>query len=213
MYSGEPTRKRRKILLRLQLSSLATISFLIIAGIVSCYIWGVMKGRQGNKSIVAVEKNPLSLPVNERGETVLAPEDLEFARVLRGKLPVKEEKPLKEVDQPVTPQPEENKPAPVATNQDMTQTGETSAAQDAREEMFDYVFQVGAFKDEKSADTLRQELEGRGVRTTLEKSGKVMLVLARARGTSQREKEIHDIAESLKLGKPLLRSRKPVKVQ
>ena len=33
--------------------------------------------------------------------------------------------------------------------------------------MYDYVFQVGAFKDADSVDSLRQRLEGRGLRTRM----------------------------------------------
>lgn len=43
--------------------------------------------------------------------------------------------------------------------------------------MFDYVFQVAVFKDEDSVDSLRQRLEGRGLRTRMQRDGKLFLVL------------------------------------
>ncbi|MDE5878955.1 MAG: SPOR domain-containing protein, partial [Desulfovibrio sp.] len=39
--------------------------------------------------------------------------------------------------------------------------------------MQDYVFQVGAFRDEDSVDSLRQRLEGRGLRTRMQREGKL----------------------------------------
>ena len=75
--------------------------------------------------------------------------------------------------------------------------------------MFDYVFQVGAFKDEESADSLRQRLEGRGLRTRMQRDGKLFLVLVLLRGDASRAAEVPRITEELRLGQPILRSRKP----
>ena len=59
-------------------------------------------------------------------------------------------------------------------------------------------------------DDLRQRLEGRGLRTRMERSGKLYLVLVLLRGTDERAVEIPRIMEELRLGTPMLRSRKPV---
>lgn len=77
--------------------------------------------------------------------------------------------------------------------------------------MFDYVFQVGAFKDEESVDGLRQRLEGRGLRTRLQRSGKLLVILVLLRGNEGRAAEVVHACESLNLGKPILRSKTPVK--
>ena len=77
--------------------------------------------------------------------------------------------------------------------------------------MFDYVFQVGAFKDEESVDSLRQRLEGRGLRTRLQRSGKLLVILVLLRGNEARAAEVTHACESLNLGKPILRSKTPVK--
>lgn len=77
--------------------------------------------------------------------------------------------------------------------------------------MFDYVFQVGAFKDEESVDSLRQRLEGRGLRTRLQRSGKLLVILVLLRGNEGRAAEVVHACESLNLGKPILRSKTPVK--
>ena len=74
--------------------------------------------------------------------------------------------------------------------------------------MYDYVFQVGAFKDADSVDSLRQRLEGRGLRTRMERSGKLYVVLVMLRGTEARAAEVQHTTESMGLGKPIQRSRK-----
>ena len=76
--------------------------------------------------------------------------------------------------------------------------------------MQDYVFQMGAFRDEDSVDGLRQRLEGRGLRTRMQREGKLYVVLVLLRGDTARAEEVTRIAEELRLGKPLLKSRKPV---
>ena len=78
------------------------------------------------------------------------------------------------------------------------------------EPQFDYVFQVAAFKDKDDADKLRARLESNNLRTNIEKSGKVLLVLVNYRGQADKVNEIKDILNSLKLGNPILISKKPV---
>ncbi|MEG6503127.1 SPOR domain-containing protein, partial [Desulfovibrio sp. 1214_IL3152] len=75
---------------------------------------------------------------------------------------------------------------------------------------FDYVFQVGAFKDEESVDSLRQRLEGRGLRTRMQRSGKLLVVFVMLRGNDARAEEVVHACESLSLGKPILRSKTAV---
>lgn len=75
--------------------------------------------------------------------------------------------------------------------------------------MFDYVFQVAAFKDEDSVDSLRQRLEGRGLRTRMQRDGKLFLVLVLLRGDAVRAAEVPQIMQELHLGQPIVRSRKP----
>lgn len=77
--------------------------------------------------------------------------------------------------------------------------------------MHDYVFQVGAFRDEESVDNLRQRLEGRGLRTRMQREGRLYVVLVLLRGDAARAEEVMRIAEELRLGAPMVRSRKPVR--
>lgn len=75
--------------------------------------------------------------------------------------------------------------------------------------MSDYVFQVAALRDEKSADVLRQKLEGLALRTRLERSGRLFLVLVLLRGNEERVAELKASLKALRLGEPVLRARTP----
>ena len=89
------------------------------------------------------------------------------------------------------------------------------AALSAPSGRFDFVYQAAVFREAGQADRLRERLEGEGVRTTLEtsptKDGKSLYkVLAARRGTEEDAKQLLSILEGLRLGPPLLRSKKPV---
>ncbi len=156
----------------------------------------------------------------EPRQKVLAAEELRFARVLRNDAATGDA-PLKPFP-PVTPAPVK----PVTVPQANGAAGGQGAAQGhppapasaqpagivkpQPSGMSDYVFQVGAFKDADSVDSLRQRLEGRGMRTKMERSGKLYVVLVLLRGDEARAAEVVHSAESMGLGKPIQRSRKPV---
>lgn len=80
----------------------------------------------------------------------------------------------------------------------------------AQEQLYDYVFQVAAFKGEDDADRLRKRLEGRGLRTRLQKSGKVQLVMVNLRGTELDAANLREELKRMKLGAPIQASKKAV---
>lgn len=162
--------------------------------------------------------------VPERG--ILAPEDLRFARALRNEEGAPETPPAAQRAAPsgtgpqtpsarlpgqVTPAAQAAAPGtvppapPALSGAGMTPEAAPAAA------MHDYVFQVGAFRDEESVDNLRQRLEGRGLRTRMQREGKLYVVLVLLRGDAARAGEVVRIAEELRLGAPMVRSRKPVR--
>ena len=171
----------------------------------------------------------------QEGPGILAPEELRFARALRNEDGAPEPPALQRpAPAPVAPAPQ----APVAVPQipgqipvqvpgqpgQMPQPLPGAPAQLAGAPqvvapaqavaqpgpMQDYVFQMGAFRDEDSVDSLRQRLEGRGLRTRMQREGKLYVVLVLLRGDAARAEEVTRIAEELRLGKPILKSRKPV---
>ena len=182
---------------------------------------------------------PESSDAGREAEGILSAEELRFSRVLRAAPGESVELASPPLPPAVPPQPAPAQPAPgspqtaavppqPAPAQPAPGSPQTAAVPPmppgmqaavpegrtapppAPATMHDYVFQVGAFRDEASVDDLRQRLEGRGLRTRMERSGKLYLVLVLLRGTDERAAEIPRIMEELRLGKPLLRSRKPV---
>lgn len=209
--------------------------FLFLAALCLAYIGGVMTGRHsGTARDHAPAPNPAptqaSAPENP-DQRILAPEDLGFARALRNlpSLPRNSQTPTP-APQPDAPQrtntadtaadqnPEGTQaaasatPNSVASEKPVTDGQIQPAARPLPNEgvLSDYVFQVGAFRDEKSVDALRQRLEGRGLRTRMLREGKFYLVQVLLRGNEERAAEVTAIVEELRLGKPILRSRKPV---
>ncbi|MCL2123080.1 MAG: SPOR domain-containing protein, partial [Desulfovibrionaceae bacterium] len=80
--------------------------------------------------------------------------------------------------------------------------------------LFDFTYQVATFRDAEQADKLRERLEGEGVRTALERSlakdGKSWYkVLAVRRGTEEDNQQLLALLDQMRLGQPLLRSKKP----
>ena len=168
------------------------------------------------------------------GPGILAPEELRFARALRNEDGAPEPPPLQRpAAAPVVPSPQAPVTAPQVPGQNPVQPGlpgqmgqplpgapaqaaaapQVVAPVQAMAQpgpMQDYVFQMGAFRDEDSVDSLRQRLEGRGLRTRMQREGKLFVVLVLLRGAAVRAEEVTRIAEELRLGKPLLKSRKPV---
>ena len=162
----------------------------------------------------------------EPRQKVLTAEELRFSRVLRndvatGDAPLKPMAPMTPVQtRPVNPVQVGGAPgAQGAATGSATGSAQGTQAGGAQPDgiakaqpsgMYDYVFQVGAFKDADSVDSLRQRLEGRGMRTKMERSGKLYLVLVLLRGDDSRAAEVQHATESMGLGKPIQRSRKAV---
>ncbi|MBD5607928.1 MAG: hypothetical protein HDQ93_03655 [Desulfovibrio sp.] len=220
--SGQEGRKRW--LTSVSLSSLITLCFLAIVAMAMAYIGGVMSGRHlGGESRLparsALEKVEPPSEESAKINEIIAAEDLEFARVLRGEPARKPEKaPKSEIEPAPKPGKEsgaEEAPGKVddaGANGAETKPAEAAESPVEKKEprvMRDYVFQAGAFRDETSADNLRQKLEGYGLRTRLEKKNKFYIVLIMSRGDEERVREILDIARKLKLGEPILRSSEP----
>ncbi len=107
----------------------------------------------------------------------------------------------------------EGAPAPQAQGQRATTPAAQPKAQQKTpqaEALFDFAYQVAAFKDKADADKLRARLEGKGLRTRQQKSGKVLLVLVNLRGTELDAANLSEELQRMKLGKPILASKKAV---
>ena len=76
--------------------------------------------------------------------------------------------------------------------------------------LYDFVFQVAAFRNVDDADRLRQRLEGQGLRTRGQKSGKLTLVMVHMRGTDLDVANLKEELQRMRLGSPLQKSKKRV---
>lgn len=76
--------------------------------------------------------------------------------------------------------------------------------------LFDWLFQAAAFKDKADAEKLRARLEGRGLRSRQQKSGKVLLVMVSLRGTELDAANLREELRRMQLGAPVLAAKKPV---
>lgn len=229
--AGGPSPKRST---PLRFSSLLAACFLVLAAVALAYVAGVMSGRayatrqsaaasESAASAAAGDSQDRDAPVavenSEKAPQILAPEELRFARALRGRAgDAVAREPAAPLDggagqataakpafQPAIP-PSVVQPAVPAAGAagEMPQPQAPNPAA-----MFDYVFQVAAFKDEDSVDALRQRLEGRGFRTRMQRDGKLYLVFVLLRGDAARAAEVPQIMREMHLGEPMVRSRKP----
>lgn len=205
---------------RIRIQTLAAASFLALAAIGISYLAGVMSGRQSfSAQISAPAPGPAQKAAPGTGklgdgaekaeEPILEAKDLKFAKALRNE----ENSPLARLKA----QPEKSAPPQAAEPQPAKEEApprpslKESLAAEKSGATEDYLFQVGAFKDEKAVDALRERLEGHGLRTLMQREGKLYLVCVRLRGTSERAAELAGLFVELGLGEPLLRSRSAVK--
>lgn len=211
----------RKIFSGLSSTSVLTIIFLMIATMTGAYIWGVITGRQSETPIAEKAQPPQEANLEEaRSGKILQAHELEFTQALRDearktKRDLQPESPpvqAAEVDKAspgnVEATPEQTVPA--ASEAPQANPGPQADSEADENAIYDYVFQVAALREAGAADNLRQTLEGEGLRTRLEQSGKLYIVLVLMRGAPTRVSELGDLALKLRLGNPMLRNKKPV---
>lgn len=211
----------RKINLSVNFTSLLTFFFLLIAAMTAAYIWGVMAGRkQELPAISSSSVEPGEKEIQQEPTAILKAHELEFTQILKGESPRIKENVSKEAAEKIQkPVPQGTSEASAAIRDTSTppvsppasETAEESESEGPENKNHDYIFQVAALKDEDSMDKLRQALEGKGFRTRMEHTGKIYMVMVHIRGDNSRVEELNRIAAELRLGPPLLRSKKPVK--
>lgn len=149
--------------------------------------------------------------------SILKPQELAFSRFLRAAPgeKVSEPKPL-EIFKPIM-LPSTNStrrvdvPVPMAPGMSpATAGGGPPEKPEQAADLYDFVFQVAAFRSAEDAEETRIQLEAEGFRSRLEHNGRLYLVLLLSRGPLSRIAEIHDVTQRLHLGMPIERSRKAV---
>jgi len=217
--------KKRAYTLNLTFSTLLTAVIVALIGVSWVFMLGVMVGRGYNPDTKVREftervlRGKQTPPVQEPPQAILRPEELQFGAALRDK-PLHNGTAAAGTPAAQTTARQANSPAATGA------VGNTATAQavqpptqlvprGAQPTRFDFIYQVATFRDTEQADKLRERLEGEGVRTTLErtptKDGKNLYkVLAVRRGTEEDNKQLLALLDRLRLGLPLLRSKKPL---
>lgn len=107
------------------------------------------------------------------------------------------------------PRRQETAPRQAARPVRQAQPDKNSQARNAGSQYY-FTYQVAAFRSAKDADSLKSRLNKAGIRSTTQKSGKVTLVTCSIRGRDGDALAFRQKISSLKLGQPLLISKKPV---
>lgn len=219
-----PGAKSRKVFISFSFTSMLTLVFLLVAAMTAAYIWGVMTGREqaaassrvqiarAEGAIAQPERSAQAAetPASAGPDGILQAHELEFTNILRGHAPRPAPLPAPETEKLATEKLEVEKPAQEKPVAEAAPAPPEAGATENPGAIWDYVYQVAALKDERAVDALRQKLEGRGLRTRMERSGKVYTVMVLMRGDDSRVAELDQIVQSLRLGAPLLRGKKPV---
>lgn len=114
----------------------------------------------------------------------------------------------KKQDETVPPRPEQTRPVAQQAVKPNVQPKPRAAAQ--KQGQFLYTFQLAAIREQGEAQKLQKALQAKSVRSSLRKSGKVYLVLTELRGGQAEVDQLISKLKTLKLGKPLQISRKPL---
>ncbi len=202
--------------------STATTFFVVLLGCVCmAFVMGVIVGRGDNPEahlpqIAALmpaddNKTPATPKDNtDSGSTskVMPAEELDYSSILKNRAevePLAEEKNADVVSSAIT----ELKQV-VNKQEDVKTAVEEVEKPVAVANIFDFIFQVATFKEDASVDRLREQLEGKGLRTKMEKAGKFYRVLVLMRGTEEQAQTLQELMVEMKLGKPLQRGKKAI---
>jgi len=217
---------KRAYTLNLTFPALLTTAIVGVIAVCWVFMLGVMVGRGYNPDAKLNElservlRNRQTPVVQEPPQAILRPEELNFGAALRDR-PIRNS--ATDAEMPVAEMPVSQENSTVADgvtgNAPAVHTPPPAppASQDVLPTRFDFIYQAAAFRDAGQADRLRERLEGEGVRTVLETSpgrdGRNWYkVLAVRRGTEEDSKQLVAVLESLRLGQPMVRSKKPVPV-
>ncbi len=218
-----PKPAKKAFTVNIGFSTVLTTCIVLACCILVAFVMGVMVGRGDN---IEQEMAPLadflpndSLNAREQaayaGSTaansgVIYPEDLRYAVSLKARPDATLPASIPEqtaAPQPATPVPPPAIPAPETPTPAVV---EAELPASPAPTIFDFIFQVATFKDEAPVDRLRATLEGKSLRTRMEKKGKLYMVMVQMRGTVEQAAALRQMMIDMKLGPPLQRSKKAV---
>lgn len=91
------------------------------------------------------------------------------------------------------------------------ETKKSDAKQSPPKEIYNYTFQIAALRSQQEAETLKKKLGSLGLKSSIKKSGKVYLEMVQIRGGDNEISAMRKKLQTLKLGPPLLLSKKPLR--
>jgi cell division protein FtsN len=222
-YSGHPVPEksgapslRRPITVNLTLAGAIGIGMVGLIALSWAFAFGVIIGR----GLEPEETVPMlgrlapqqTAPVEE--QTVIKPEELTFLTDLKSQPALSTENP---------PAPQRTAPVPPQSAEDNSQGAQTPPARDTRTEsvpppddnkMYNFVFQVIAYKRAEQADNFREKLEESGLRTRLkiertrQGTPRIYQVQVLFKGTEEGARQVKDILETHGVKQPVI-SRTP----
>lgn len=190
---------------------------IFLAGAIAwAFFMGFMVGQGHNPNAKIQEITGISLPISKAEEERTEPEETAAAPPA----------PANPAAESVSPQ---EKPEPafrVPKGQELKAWGEApqkpaapppvkkdKPARAEKEPLFDFSFQIAAFKNSADAENLQKKLKAAAIKTKIQKSGKVSLLIADIRGPASAPESLRQKLTPFKLGKPLQLSKKPIPVK
>lgn len=172
---------------------------------------GFMVGQGHHPHAKIQEITGLSLPGESRDKTEAQAEEISEkaatdSALAQNDLPVEDEKPEAAFRKPKGEELDAWGEAPRSSPQAPAKKDKAPQAQ--KERLFDFSFQIAAFKTLAEAENLQKKLAAISVKTKIQKSGKVQLLIATIRGPAKTPENLQQKLLPLKLGKPLQLSKK-----
>ncbi len=233
-----PKEKEKKSLtVQISFSTVTTLCVILISCFCLTFILGVIVGRGDNpeahlpKLTAILPKDSDSVDADKAKQDIVKPEvmakeELNYSNSLKDKAGQVTNPTDKQEHSDIisttpidatNPAQDNISPPPNVTDTSVANPAEELLKQVSQEpalkpepSIFDFTFQVATFTDEASVDRLRARLEGEGLRTKMEKSGKFYKVMVLMRGNNEQAQALRSLMVSMKLGEPLQRSKQAV---
>lgn len=192
---------------------LGALSVFLLGVVIWAFFMGYMVGQGQNPNSKIQEITGISISSKEADKAKPEPEESQE------KSPVPAEKVLEENSTPM----ENSKSEPAfrkPKGEELAAWGEASKTVSAKplkkdtppvtqkERLFDFSFQIAAFKNKAEAENLQKKLASISVKTKIQKSGKVQILVTNIRGPANTPEKLRQKLIPLKLGKPLQLSKK-----
>ncbi len=226
--------EKKSLTVQISFSTVTIMCVILLSCFCLTFILGVIVGRGDNPEahltkFTAILPKDASTSTDEVKEEVIESkvmpkEELNYSNSLKDKVeqtPAEEQNNANVPDMKVQGEVTPTSPPPKASLPDTT-TNTVDPAEELLKQVsqepiakpepsvFDFTFQVATFTDEASVDRLRARLEGEGLRTKMEKSGKFYKVMVLMRGSNEQAQNLRKLMVAMKLGEPLQRSKQAV---